>query len=85
LKDESARPFFQVGHFFLHAARDKRDRVYISIYIFSSLISQCPLQPLFQLQKSSVGLTSADVRKREQSNKKDRASGERTKLESNPT
>lgn len=45
LKHESARPFFQVGHFFRNAVRDNRDRVYIYKYIFDAVISKCPLQP----------------------------------------
>lgn len=59
LKHKSARPFFQLGHFFRNAVRD--NRVYIEIYyIFDAVISKCPLQPLFRLPKSKVGLTSED-------------------------
>lgn len=37
LRAESARPFFQVGHFFRNAVRDNRDLVYLSLYFFGFL------------------------------------------------
>lgn len=56
LKHLSARPFFLLGHFFQNAVW----AVYISKLLFDAVISLCPLQPLFHLPKSYVGLTSAD-------------------------
>ena len=64
LRAESARPFFQVEATFSGTQSGITVTVYLYIifliYIFDAVISKCPLQPLFHLPKSKVGLMSGD-------------------------